>query len=82
MDNFAGNQLVYSSRYSYIYSHKIKPLVKIAMSIDFLVFNQTAAEEAVLLECSNKEIYAMTLLEESQVNINEDHEEFFIFCMN
>jgi hypothetical protein len=50
--------------------------------IDFLVFDQTSAREAVLLESSNREILARTFMEESTINTNEEHLEFFIFCMN
>jgi hypothetical protein len=50
--------------------------------MEFLVFDQTAREEMVGVECTNMQIIVETIIEESKINTNQDHVEFFIFCMN
>lgn len=50
--------------------------------MEFLVFDQTAVNEAVLVDCTYMQIIVETLIEESKIKSNRDHAEFFLYCMN
>jgi hypothetical protein len=52
------------------------------METAFICFTQGDSKDAIMQECSAKELLGLTMIEDAQFYIDDELGEYFIYCMN